>query len=278
MAKGRAIVKHMGKEGQVGYETAGQYDFLYRTSTIQDPDYDVGDRVVLADGRVFRYGKATNIVTHIMQGLKFYGRVEDGISYKVPAQTQKIGDREITVDAGDSGDYTKDQLKGGYVIVHTHGEYSDFSRGIIGNTASDGDGNVTLYLDAALKIAVTVAFGVETCPNPYSILQQATSAAGNSSGADSYTSVAGFALVLTSVANQYLWIQTWGPIWINPQGAVGYTPATNRRTVFFTNEGSIIAASAAAASTSLQQIAGFLITRETAGGTGPPLVMLQISL
>ncbi len=277
MAKGRAITDQVAHPSQVSYETAGQWDFLYETSTVKSAKYDVGDRVQLPDGRVFRYGLATNIVTHMMQGLKFYGRVEDGIAYKAPTQTQAIGDREVTVDAGDSGDYTEDQLKGGYVIFHTHGEYTDFSRGIIGNSASDGDGNVTLYLDAALHVAVAVAFGVETCPNPYSILRQATSAAGTGSAADSYTSVAGFALTLTAAANQYLWIQTWGPIWINPQGAVGYTPATNRRTVFFTNEGSIIASSAAVVTTSLQQIAGFLITRETAGGTGPPLVMLQIS-
>ncbi len=277
MSKGKAIVDVIRGPGFVGHETAGEMNFLYQTSTIKSEKYDVGDRVVLPDGRVFRYGKATNIVTHIMQGLKFYGRVEDGIGYKVPAQTQAIGDTEITVDAGDSGDYTKDQLKGGYVIVHTHGEYTDFTRGIIGNSESDADGNVTLYLDAALHVAVAVAFGVETCPNPYSILQQATSAAGNSSGQDSYTSVAGMAMTLTTVANQYLWIQTWGPCWINPQGAVGYTPATNRRTMFFTNEGSIIKNSAAVVTTSLQQIAGFLLTRETAGGTGPPLMMLQIS-
>lgn len=277
MSKGKAKVLHPNRAGLVGHENAPSWEYLYKTSTIKDPNWDVGDRVVLPDGRVFRYGLATNIVTNTHQGLKFYGRVEDGIAYKVPAQTQDIGDKEITVDAGDSGDYTVDQLKGGYVIVHTHGENADFSRGIIGNSASDGDGNVTIYLDAALHIAIAVAFGVETCPNPYSILQQRTAATGVDT-ADNYTSVAGMPLVKTTVANQYLWVQTWGPAWVNPQGDIGYTPATNRRTLFFTNEGAIIIKSVAVVTTSLQQIAGFLITRETAGGTGPPLVMLQISV
>lgn len=277
MSKSTARVDYLGSAGLVQSVSQGSWDFLYRANTVIDPKWNVGDRVVLPDGRVFRYGKAENLVRNTMQGLKFYGRVEDGITYKTPTQSQAIGDLEITVDAGDSGDYTKDQLAGGYVIVHTHGDYADFSRGIVGNSPSDADGNVTLYLDARLSVAITTAYGVETCPNPYAILSHRSAASGGSGG-DSYTSVAGIPLVKTTADDTYLWVQTWGPCWINPQGDIGYTPATNRRTLFFTNEGSIIIKSAAAASTSLQQIAGFLITRETAGGTGPPLVMLQISI
>ncbi len=277
MTRSIARVNYLGEAGIVQSISQGAWDFLYRTSTVVDPKWNAGDRVVLPDGRVFRYGLATNIVSNTMQGLKFYGRVEDGIAYKTPTQSQAVGDTEITVDAGDSGDYTEDQLRGGYVIVHTHGDLQDFSRGIVGNSPSDADGNVTLYLDARLSVAITTAYGVETCPNPYAILQQRTAASGVDA-ADYYTSVAGLPMVKTTVANQYVWVQTWGPCWINPQGDIGYTPAVSRRTLFFTHEGSIIIKSAAAASTSLQQIAGFLITRETAGGTGPPLVMLQISV
>lgn len=276
MAQGKWKSVLLGIQGLIGHRKAPDWDFLYRTSLIKDTKWEMGDRVVVPDGRVFRYGKATNIVTNTHQGLKFYGRVEDGIAYKLPAQAQAIGDKSIIVDAGDSGDYVQDQLRGGYVIVHTHSANADFSRGIIGNTPSDADGNVTIYLDAALHIAITTAYGVETCPNPYAILQQRTAATGVDT-ADNYTSVAGMPLIKTTVANQYLWVQTWGPAWVNPQGDIGYTAATNRRTLFFTNEGAIIIKSVAAASTSLQQIAGFLITRETSGGTGPPLVNLQIN-
>lgn len=277
MAQGKWRSTLLGIQGLIGHANSPNWDFLYETSTILAAKWNVGDRVVTPDGRVFRYGKATNIVTNTMQGLKFYGRVEDGIAYKTPTQAQVIGDKSITVDAGDEGDVAEDELRGGYVIVHTHSDVADFSRGIIGNTVTDANGYVTIYLDAALTIAIKTTYGVETCPNPYAILQQRTAASGVD-GADYYTSVAGLPMVKTTVADQYLWVQTWGPCWINPQGDIGYTPAVSRRTLFFTHEGSIIIKSVAAASTSLQQIAGFLITRETAGGTGPPLVMLQISV
>lgn len=241
-------------------------------SAIQN--YELGSRYVdrgPGGSRTFHYGKAINIVRNTMQGLKFYGRVEDGASYTA-CSTQSAGDKTVTITAS----VTANQLRGGFIIFHTHGEYADFSRRIISNTVTVG-GKSTLTLDFPLHIDTTTSFGTETCPNPYAYLAHRSAASGGSDGGDLYTSVAGIPTRQTVAANKYLWIQTWGPVWINPQGAIGYTPATNRRDLVFTLEGSIIKLDANTQDTSSQQRAGFLLTRETAGGTGPPLVMLQIT-
>lgn len=275
MSKGRAIVKHVGKEGVIGYETASQYDFLYTTSVIKDPEYDIGDRVVLADGRVFRYAKATNIISATQFGLKFWGQLDDGIDYTAPIQTELATARQLTVDAGAEGDYVVDELKGGYIIIHTHSVNNHITRGIIGNTASDGDGNVTIYVDAPWGVVIAVAYGVETCPNPYASVR--VKQASHGGGGDRYSSVAGMPAVKTTVANQYLWLQTWGPCWVNPQGDVAHVAAVDRRGLLFDYEGSITQVDVSDATAKKMQYAGFIITRDDSGGTGPPLIMLQIS-
>lgn len=242
-------------------------------STIQN--YEIGSRHVdrgPGGNRTFYYGKAINVVRNTMQGLKFYGRINDAVGY-VACSTQSAGDQTVTITAS----VTKDQLRGGFIIFHTHGEYADFSRRIINNTVIDAAGKTIITLDYPLHIATTTSFGTETCPNPYAFLSYRSAASGGSDGGDAYTSVAGVPTRKAAVANKHLWIQTWGPIWINPQGAVGYTPATDRRDMVFTREGSIIKADTNAQDTSSMQRAGFLLTRETAAGTGPPLMMLQIS-
>ena len=240
-------------------------------SVIQN--YELGSRYVdrgPGGSRTFHYGKVLNTVLNTMQGLKFYGRVEDGASYTA-CSTQSANDTTVTITAS----VTANQLRGGFIIFHTHGEYADFSRRIISNTVTVG-GKTTITLDFPLHIDTTTSFGTETCPNPYGSLSYRSAASGGSDGGDAYTSVAGVP-TRKSVANRYLWIQTWGPIWINPQGAIGYTPATDRRDLKFTREGSIQKDDANAQDTSSMQRAGFMLTRETAGGTGPPLIMLQIT-
>lgn len=275
--RGVGYTKHLDETLRQGvYESPiPNWNFLYVTpTTTKSLDYNIGNRVILPDGRVFRYGRATNIVRNTMQGLKFFGQeVGDGIGYKAPL-AQVVGDEYIKVS--ESG-VTLDELRGGMVIFHTHTEYADFTRGIVGNDATDSSGYVKIYLDAALHIAVTTSFGVETCPNPYRFLSYRSAAVAGGPGGDAYSSVAGIPTRKTTAANQYVWIQTWGPCWINPQGSIGYTVIASRRLLWFTDEGSIICVNSAGDDTAMRQIAGFLLTAEDASGTGPPLVMLTIT-
>ena len=247
----------------------------YEVSAIQN--YILGSRRTSPDGRVYRYAKATNIISSTNFGLKFWAELGDGIGYTAPLQIQDIGDLSIKVDSGKgAAGIAKDELVGGYVIIHTHGESYDQFRGILSNTLADANGYVTITLDAPLTIAVELAFGVEVYPNPYASVQVRQAAHGG--GGDRYSSVAGMADIKTIVENQYIWIQTWGPRWINPQGDVGNVVTIDRRGLVFDYEGSITQVDVNVATTAKMQYAGFIINRESvANGTGPPLVMLQIS-
>lgn len=268
MAKGKARSIQLGEAGHVQPSDITDWDFLYETSTVQSPRFEVGDRVVLPDGRAFRYGKSATAIVDKNHGLRFWAQLDDGITYVVPDQGQAVGDKTLhTTAAG----ITLDELRGGYVIVHSHTAHNDQFRGILGNTATDADGDVTIYLDAPLTIAVTVAMGIEVVPNPYSLLRVRSADQGEAG--DHYSSVAGMPNVLTAAVNQYLWLQTWGPCWVNPKA---FVVATGRRGVWFDYEGSIVFANADVVTKSLQY-AGFLIEREDAGATGAPMVNLQIN-
>ena len=240
-------------------------------------NYLLGTRRVKIDGRAYKYVKATNIISSTNFGLKFWAELGDGIGYTAPLQTQLVGDTTIKVDSGKGvAGVAKDELIGGYIIIHTHGESYDQFRGILGNTLADANGYITITLDEPLTIAIELTFGVEVYPNPYASVR--VKQASHGGGGDRYSSVAGMADVKTTVANQYIWIQTWGPRWINPQGDVGSVVTVDRRGLVFDYEGSITQVDVNTATTAKMQYAGFVINRESvANGTGPPLVMLQIS-
>lgn len=274
MSKGKAITDYSGgRPGLVSHETAGQWSFLYETSLIKNPKYDVGDRVVLGDGRAFRYAIAGNIIANIQQGVKCYNLKSDGVGYTA-ATASAIGDTDITVDAGDEGDWTLDQLKGAFIIIHTHTDLNHQFRGIIGNSPSDADGNIIIYLDAPLTHTVTTSHGVEVHLNPYTDVRQLNSTTGKPG--NRYTSVLGMPNVSTTVANQYLWIQTWGPCWANPHGTLGYASTANERELKFDWEGSISFQDDASGADDSAQTAGFQIERQ-ASNTGSAFFMLQIS-
>ena len=239
--------------------------------------FDMGTRLVTGDGRVLRYAKATATVGSTNYGLKFWHQLADGIAYTAPLQAQVIGDKTIWVDAGAAAVVAKDELKGGYIIVHTHGEHYNQNRLIVGNTLADSDGYTTITVDGPWTIALTTSFGVEVLQNPYSSVRVRQASYGG--GGDGFSSVAGMPMCETTAANQYLWLQTWGPIWINPQGGSLQDAdlVTDERQLVFDYEGSVVVVGDAVNTTVSMQHAGFIIDRTASLASGPPLVMLQIS-
>jgi len=234
--------------------------------------YTPGTRLVLEDGRVFRYAKASNIVTRTQFGVKFWNQIGDGIATTLSG-ARAAGDTTITIAAA-SG-VAKDELVGGYVTIHTT---STQFRGIAGNTVAAAGANTVITL--ASPLAATVADGsyAEIYPNPYGNVYGHYGIGGHPAGA--CASVAGMPYVVTAVANSYIWIQTWGPIWINPYGDLGSDNDADQREVVFDHEGAIAyeydAKGYTADSADQHQHAGFLINRQDDAG-GAPLVMLQIS-
>jgi len=239
------------------------------------PQYTVGTRLVLEDGRVFRYAKATNIVSNRHFGLKFWYQTGDGLATTV-AQTQAVGD--TTIKMADAG-AVKDEYLGGYVMIH--GTYNQF-RGILGNTVTSG-GYTIITLDAPLSAIVTSgATFIEVLHNPYNSVRLTAGPSGGLAG-DDFSSVAGISFVVTTVADTYIWIQTWGPIWINPHGSslAAAGALGGERRVVFDVEGSICieedAAHGPGAASDDHQLAGFIIPRFASGVSGTELIMLQIS-
>lgn len=273
--RGMGYTKHFDETLREGvYETQiPSINFLYESGTTINPDYRVGDRVVLPDGRVFRYAKATNIIANIQQGVKFWTLKSEGVGY-TSATASAIGDTDITVDGGDEGDWDLDELRGAFIIIHTHTDLKHQFRGIVGNSVSDSDGNITIYLDSPLTHTITSSHSVEVHLNPYSSVRQANSTTGKPGS--HYSSVAGIPNKHTTVANEYLWIQTWGPCWVNPHGTLGYASTAGERQLIFDWEGSVSFEGDAVGTGASMQDAGFQIERQTSG-TGSAFFMLQIN-
>ncbi len=249
---------------------------VYEYSATQN--HQLGARREMPGGRVFRYAKATNIIGDIRFGLKFWDELNDGITYTAPKQVQAVGDLTVWVDAGSAGSVAKDALKDGYCIIHTGTDYDHQFRMITGNTLADSDGYVTVTVEEGWTKALETGYGVECLPNPYGNMKISSAGGGAGGTPNEYTSVGGFARVKTLAANMYLWIQTWGPIFVNPHGTAAATVTADRRGLVFDREGSVSAIDESVSSDVTQQYAGFIMNRESVdNGTGPPLLMLQIS-
>ena len=259
MAKGKWKSVLLGIQGLVGHRQAPAWDFLYARSSTKDPKWEIGDRVVTPDGRVFRYGLAVNSIEP-GRGVKFSGNIaSDGIDGNVN-RAQVVGDRELRW-AGET--FTVDELRGGYVIVFGGGNsYQQF--GIVGNTACSSS-ELTVYLDRAISVAVGSTQFVNVLPNPYRYLKEEY---------NYYMSHAGIGMAYPT-AGQYFWVQTWGPCWIN-NGPYGQGAETSERDVIFNADGSLRRQEEWGVVVGNQK-AGFIITATSNGNDAVSFIMLQIS-
>jgi len=265
MAKGKARTKLLDHSASLveGSAAGVSWEFLYQASLVKHPGYNLGDRVALPDGRVFRYAKSSTAINPDLG----CGFAEDEVQgYEALKVAQVAGDKEVVFTGAAHAALDEDELRGGYVIIFHDGGLGDTQfRGIVGNPASALNAEITVYLDASLDhevIAGTTA--AELFYNPYANLRQGV--------ANATESKAGKAAVHVDAANMYFWVQTWGPCWLAPQAA-GFQAANKQRQAVFSNDGSIQAEGAVDAF-DLTQNAGFLINEGFSAG---PLFMLQVS-
>ena len=235
--------------------------------------YSPGTRLITEDGRVFRYAKASNVINVRHFGLKFWRKISDGIA-AVAGGASSIGDYTVTL----TGTATKNEYMGGYITIFSTPVQT---RMIVSNTVTSGS---TFVVTLAEPLTVAVGSGSTYCEAlqcPYANVRLTAGPSGGDSG-DDYSSVAGIPYAITAAVNTYLWIQTWGPIWINPHGAsLADGVGGGERKLVFDVEGSICieddVAHGPGADGDEHQIAGFIIDRSASGVSGPPLVMLTIS-
>jgi len=280
----RAVVEFQTNEpyaesldGEITYadiEPGCSYQGLYEQTEAQN--YPIGARrETRQDGSMFYYSRARNIISTTKFGLKFYGRIGDGIATNL-YQSQNAGDKTLTiVGAG----FSANDFRGGYVIIH--GAAGQQFRRILSSTATNG-GNVTLTLDHGLEVDVTNADYTEVLQNPYGNLRLMAGPSGGMAG-NPFTSVAGMPNVMTTQNNRHLWIKTWGPMWTNPHGDslqnAGITGG--ERKLVFDAEGSICIEDDVAHGPGVDgdehQLAGHIIDRSASGVSGPPLIQLTIN-
>jgi len=280
MSKGKARVNYLGGAGLVQSDTAPNIDFLYRASTVKDPKWNLGDRVVLADGRVFRYGLCGYSLTDMKGACYSYNLLvteKDAI-----AVAASVGDKYVDITFADTdgvdndGVIAEDELRGGYISFYR--DTTRQQRGIIGNTArANGDtSNTRVYLDASLVTAVNEDDDIEVLANPYSDLRGG--AGGEAFGI--WCSVMGMPNVLATTG-QYFWIQTWGPFRISPTG-VELGVNQGERMFVFGGNGCVYSDRAyvdggAPANHSYQNAGPIIERTDGAAGSAAPFINLQIN-
>jgi len=257
MTKGAYYTKHFDDTLKRGiYETqVPNVNFLYEASTTINPEYNIGDRVCLPDGRVFRYALAADTL-YPGTGCSSYASAALSAN---SAAAQVAGDASITFA---TQTVAKDALRGGYLVIYLS-DTNILQRGIVGNTVGAGT-TITVYLDAELTVDIAAATFCEGLGNLY----------GNVLGASThgeYTSIVGVPTMPATVG-QYVWIQTWGVIWLAGTVGIGYNTAYERQLCFV--GGGAVESHYAHVGDSAQN-AGFIIQLDLAAG--PPFVMLQIS-
>jgi len=261
MAKGKTKSNYLGREGIVMYQTQPSWDFIYETSLIKHPKYNLGDRIVLPDGRVFRYAKtgAANYDMNNDYAVRFGAVI--GQQYTEVKTSTVIGAKEVTITADAHLGFAEDELRGGYVIVYRDGGGGNTQfRGIIGNPVVAAATDFTIYLDGGLdKATVGGTTGIEVWNNPYKGLVKASGVAING--------FAGKPAVQITTALTYFWVQTWGPCWLAHDSAVSPFTRDNQRACF-TNLGAYTAdygyTNTMTAAGYCNQIAGFTML-QTAG-------------
>ena len=228
MAKGKAKVNYVDQTGDVTHGTAPSWDFIYRTSLVRDPDYNIGDRVVLPDGREYRYAKsAAALNTSMACQFTALGTVANTPATEAVA----IGESKVTVPAATHDALAEDELRGGFVIIFgsvSVGADMMF-RGIVGNAVSAEDAALTLYLDGSLDVAIDTSSAYEVYANPWAALTHTI-------GSPNANGYAGPPAAYVSAASMYFWCKIRGPHFCNPQSTVTQNEGTG---VMWRGDGSL---------------------------------------
>jgi len=193
-----------------------------------------------------------------------------GAPYAVAGATSAVGATSVTITttaaSGPAGDgaVAKDWFKGGQIVLFTAGSDIPQVRGITGNTSrvASGAKNVTFYLDSPLTTAITVAvdYGEAIASMGMGVLQDT----------EIGHPVLGMPMSV-GTSGQYIWVQTYGPIFASPQSGVGMAGATG---VYWRHDGSLDVLDTTDAYIS-GQYAGFVMAESATHTQAAPFVFLQ---
>lgn len=258
--------------GLVRRDNAGGWDFLYEASTVKDPRFNIGDRVTLPDGRVFRYALASGTCNPEVGAYKAKKTNTVAVAPAQASGAGAIGNHFVTVTIDTeigvltTGVLAENELAGGYIVVGNGSAQHPQMRQIISHPAlTSAGGSLTLKLDAELVTAVTAATTtIELMESPFYCIK-----ADNSGG--QYVTYLGVpARVATS--GQYFWVQTKGIAWITSDGNT--CDSGLDRTIVWVGNGSVVSSNDITVESGLQ-IAGVAMDMSGSGASNAPFVMLN---
>jgi hypothetical protein len=285
MTKGIALVNYVRQGSEITSGDEPNWSFLYEASTTKSPKYNIGDRVVTPDGRVFRYSLAGGTVlsefgvcipdASITNAVAPAQTAQTGLPSGVNLSVGAVGDTtvRITIGAtdGKAGDgvIALDELRGGYVVIGNGTSQHPQFRGIVGNTAvAATGGSCLLYLDAPLVTAVTVGTtNIEAYLNHYGNVK------GMNAVNSAYVTCIG-AAARGATVGQYFWVQTWGPVWLTSDSNTG--KAANGRDIYINTDGSVRGQTSTTYA-GYQRI-GTGLDKSASGSSNGPNIMLQIAV
>jgi hypothetical protein len=200
----------LGEAGLVQGNTRGSWDFIYKTSTVKDAKWNLGDRVCLPDGREYRYARSTEAMQNDL-GCNF--TYAGYVSYTTITVAAAAGAISMTVPAATHAALTEDELAGGYIVIFDSSTSGTQFRQIISNASADANAAFVITLDGELTEEVTTSDAIEVYQNPYAALETANAGLAN-------TPKAGVPATYVSAALTYFWVQVRGLNFISPQGGL----------------------------------------------------------
>ena len=284
--QGPAKFEQIGQGSEVLVQGVPNWAYLYMASTTKTPKFNIGDRVVTPDGRVFRYALAGGTIQPEFAVCNNTFSTTNAVApaqvaptspviLGIPLSSGSSGDYSVTVTiaAGDgqaaNGAVAQDELKGGFIVIGNGTNQHPMTRGILGNEAvAAGGGAINVYLDGALTRAVVPGTdNIEAYFNTYGNVQSMNVV--NSA----YVTCIG-AAAAPATTGQYFWVQTWGNVWLTSNNLTG--EAANGRDIYINTDGSVRGQTGPTYA-GYQRI-GTGLDKSTSTASNGPEIMLQISI
>jgi hypothetical protein len=261
---GRTLHLPAWKSGQEGESNLAIPD-IRDVDTVQQ--YPIGTKLV--DGeRVFYYCESVG-VTNADTGVENY--YAQSVAYATIAAAAAVGDTTVVLDVATTDGRAKDgviavnQLAGGFLVIFGHDDDASCHRILSNTVVGSGGGEMTLTLQDEVNATLVADSDHGEC------MESFFGCVGDGSSATK--PIVGIAQAIAA-SGSFLWVQTWGPCWIPPQGAVG--DAGHDMQVVFRHDGSIDEHDYSDSNVTKQQHAGFVMAQANAGGQGAAFIMLQI--
>jgi len=232
-------------------------------------EHRLGTKMLLPDGRTFRYCKAAGALAGLMRasinsnyapGCTGHTN-EDGFEGAPSANVAAGG---VSVQFADTTARVRDYYKDGYLVSYPSGHYQ--TNRILSNEPGDG-ATVTVELEEPLKTAITTSTGITAYVSPYGAVKAAMS---TNQEYEPFICVS----PLPVTSGYYFWGQTAGPCPITAHGGTWPGQSAHYRDVFFHMDGTIDPSSVADPTSGYQR-AGYLLSA-TVSSYGDLWIMLQL--